>query len=242
MCGASFSQLWAQEASGRGAGRRPPTARHPDTLCEDGQCHRYTSGWCYRAESYGAGYHSMPRFPHLCNRDGASSCSLVGFTALGGSVRLVEQHLPGTSSCRWCLLLCWSQPQAASCQSSSSFIHRPEARPSIWLCLQEIPHLLPTAEREDRFLSRVAWWPPIHHVVPGRSPREPLPSTRFVCPPPTRHSLAPQDPLTVCRQSNLQGVCSQSPLRQLAISRTSGKLGWRERGGRLSFAAGLAAS
>lgn len=104
---------------------------------------------------------------------------LWGSRGWGGGVRLVEQHLPGTSSYVWCLLSCWSRPRAASCQSFSSFFPYREARLSLWPCPQESPHLLPTAEGEDGSLSRVAWWPPIHHMVPGRSPREPPPSTRY---------------------------------------------------------------
>lgn len=238
MCGASFSQLWAKEASGRRADRRPPTARHPDTLREDGQCHRYTSCPCRRAKSYGAGYHSMPQFPHLCNGDGTSSCSLVGFTGLGGGVRLVEQHLPGTSSYVWCLLSCWSRPRAASCQSFSNFFPYREARLSLWPCPQESPHLLPTAEVEDGSLSRVAWWPPIHHMVPGRSPREPPPSTRYE----PRPQPGPTGPTNSLQTEQSPGCLFSVTPVPAGYLKTSGKLGWRERGGRLSFAAGLADS
>lgn len=163
---------------------------------------------------------------------------LWGSRGWGGGVRLVEQHLPGTSSYVWCLLSCWSRPRAASCQSFSSFFPYREARLSLWPCPQESPHLLPTAEGEDGSLSRVAWWPPIHHMVPGRSPREPPPSTRYE-PRPQPGPTGPTDSLQTEQSPGCLFSVTPVPAGYL---KTSGKLGWRERGGRLSFAAGLADS
>lgn len=153
------------------------------------------------------------------------------------------------SSHMWCLLINWSWPRAASHQSSPSFVHHPEARLSPWLCPQEIHPPSCPLKREKMgglsFRRGLDLFPriPVHTgIVAIHIPHGPWQkSLGSRCPAPdmcSHKAWSLQNPLTVYRQSSLRGVCSPSPLYQLAISRTSGELCWWGQGGRPSTAVG----
>lgn len=85
-----------------------------------------------------------------------------------------------------CLLPCWLQPRAASCQSSPSVIQHPEARPGPWLCpSREPPHHHCRETRRGAFISKGVPFPrfPVQGGMVGTHPpprpwQQPLPGSR----------------------------------------------------------------
>lgn len=103
------------------------------------------------------------------------------------------------SSHMWSLLLYWSWPRAASFLSSSTILRPGRA---LSCALKRRAPLLSTTQRENMSLSRLAWWPPIHHMASGtETPWEPLPSTRRALP----HGLAPVGPTDSLQTEQPQG-------------------------------------